>query len=145
MSSEDAARVLKVLEKAGYESSSKEFAKVLEKFKFNPEALQALRKGVERHGRQEDSGSYCENASPGYSDWCRKQKLLDEAERVSLDDVNPASLTFNRSGEAGNKGSGGAGGVTMQELREQLKELTERVSLLEKRAIRGPVIAPKGP
>ncbi|MEZ0223873.1 MAG: hypothetical protein ACAH83_04915 [Alphaproteobacteria bacterium] len=140
MSLEDITRVLTLLEKAGYESSSAEFAKTLEKFKFNPEAMKALRKGVDRHGRQEDSGSYCENASPGYADWHRKKKLMDEAEKTSLDDVDPASLAFNWSGQLESRGGG-----TMQELREQVKELTERVSLLEKRAIRGPTIAPKGP
>jgi hypothetical protein len=140
MSLEDVTRVLALLEKAGYESSPAEFAKTLEKFRFNPEAMKALRKGVDRHGREEDSGSYCENASSGYADWRRKKKLMDEAEKTSLDDVDPASLSFNWSGQPESSGGG-----TLQALREQVKELTERVSLLEKRALRGPVIGPKGP
>jgi hypothetical protein len=140
MSKEDSARVLKLLEKTGYEAKSKEFEEVLNRFKAHPEALKALRKGVARQGREEDSGSYCEDASHGYADWWKKNQMLEkidlEDDRAFLAGATPASL-----GDAG----GGKNCDTLQELREQVRELTERVALLEKRAIRGPSLTPKGP
>ena len=138
MSNEDAARVLKLLEKVGYEGSPKELADALAKFKSHPEALKALRKGVARHGRQEDSGSYCESASSGYSDWWKKNEMLEkidlEDDRAFLAGASPATLESPRQSR---------GSETMEDLREQVRELTERVSLLEKRAIRGPSLSPK--
>jgi hypothetical protein len=141
MSSEDVARVLKLLEKVGYEGTPKEFEETLNKFKAHTDAVNALRKGVTRRGKVEDSGSYCENASYGYGDYCKKRNLLEkldlEDDRVFLKNVDPASLTDTRAPTRG--------GETMQELREQVRELTERVAILEKRAIRGPSLSPKGP
>ncbi|TAL30320.1 MAG: hypothetical protein EPN97_12930 [Alphaproteobacteria bacterium] len=141
MSSEDVTRMLKLLEKIGYESKSKEFAQTLDKFKAHPEALKALRKGVARQGREEDSGSYCEDSSHGYADWYRKNEMLEkldlEDDRAFLENVDPATLMDGRKKNGGD--------ATLRDLREQVKELTGRVDLLEKRAIRGPTIAPKGP
>ncbi len=141
MSSEDIARVLKLLEKVGYEGTPKEFEETLNKFRAHPEAVNALRKGVTRRGKVEDSGSYCENASYGYADYCKKKNMLDkldlEDDRVFLKNVDPASLEDARPARRG--------GDTLEELREQVRELTERVATLEKRAIRGPSLSPRGP
>lgn len=138
MSNDDSARVLKLLEKVGYEGTPKELGEALAKFKSHPEALKALRKGVARHGREEDRGSYCESASSGYDDWWKKNDMLEkidlEDDRAFLKNVNTDTLQAPRDSK---------GGETMQELREQVRELTERVSLLEKRAIRGPSLSPK--
>lgn len=137
--SEDLARVLKLLEKVGYDGSPKEFEEALNKFKAHPEALKALRKGVTQRGKQEDRGSYCEDASPGYNNWWKKQDLLNkldlEDDRAFLKNINPASLEAKPA----------SGNETLQQLREQVRELTERVALLEKRALRGPNLSPKGP
>jgi hypothetical protein len=142
----DMRRLVRLLERTGYESKSKEFAEVLERFKEHPEALKALRRGVARQGRGVDSGSYCESPSRDYGDWVRKQEMLDKLDladdRAFLAGVDPARLP---SRAPANKNS--PGGDTLAELKEQVRELTERVATLEKRAIRGPVVksGPNGP
>lgn len=141
MATEDAARVLKLLEKVAYEGTFKEFEAALDKFKAHPEALKALRKGVARQGREVDSGSYCESPSRDYGDWCRKQDKLDKLDladdRAFLDGAT--TRVFDDAARPKK------GGETVEELREQVRELTERVALLEKRAIRGPSLTPKEP
>ena len=140
MSNDDVARVLKLLEKVGYQGSLKEFTEALTKFKGHPEALGALRKGVARDGREQDRGSYCENASSGYSDWWKKNDMLEkidlEDDRAFLKNAAPGTLQSPRGSRSSD---------TLQELREQVQELTERIALLEKRAIRGPSLSPRGP
>lgn len=142
MANEDAARVLKLLEKLGYEGTVKEFEAALDKFKAHPEALKALRKGVARQGREEDSGSYCENASSGYDRWWKKNDLLEKIDladdRAFLDGAT--TRVFDDAAARPKKGA-----ESLDALREQVRELTERVALLEKRAIRGPSLSPKEP
>ncbi|MDE1151084.1 MAG: hypothetical protein PW788_00985 [Micavibrio sp.] len=144
--SEDLARVLKLLEKTGYDSKPAEFKATLDKFKAHPEALDALRKGVARHGRNEDRGSYCENASAGYGDWYKKHKMLEEIDleddRVFLQNADPAALArkfqpaatpaVSQPAPAANQPAPAANqNDVVEELREQVRELTRRVSKLE--------------
>ncbi len=127
--SDDVARMLKLLEKTGYDSSPTEFEETLNRFKAHPDAVDALRKGVARRGRNEDRGSYCESASSGYSDWWKKNQMLEkldlEDDRVFLKNADPASLRakFPAPPENGND--------VIEELREQVRELTRRVTKLE--------------
>ncbi len=127
--SDDVARMLKLLEKTGYDASPKEFEETLNRFKAHPEAVDALRKGVARRGRNEDRGSYCENASPGYNDWWKKNQLLEkldlEDDRVFLKNADPATLRSKFPAAPANSND------VIEELREQVRELTRRVTKLE--------------
>ena len=126
--SDDVARMLKLLEKTGYDASLREFEEVLNRFKAHPDAVDALRKGVARRGRNEDRGSYCESASPGYSDWWKKNQLLEkldlENDRVFLQNADPSTLSAKFRAPANSND-------VIEELREQVRELTRRVTKLE--------------
>lgn len=129
MSSDDIARVLKLLEKVGYEGTQTEFSEALKKFGSHPEAVSALRRGVDRRGRIEDRGSYCENASSGYDLWWKKNDMLNkldlEDDRVFLGAFNPAALPKASTPQKP------ADDAAIEELREQVRELTKRVTKLE--------------
>jgi len=146
--SDDMARVLKLLEKTGYEAKPAEFQETLNKFKAHPEALEALRKGVARHGRNEDRGSYCENASAGYGDWYKKHKMLEavdlEDDRVFLQNTDPASLArkFQPAASTPAPAAANQNNETVEELREQVRELTRRVTKLETQRYK---LKPEGP
>jgi len=130
MSADDIARVLKLLEKTGYEGTFNEFTGALSRFKAHPEAVAALRRGVDRRGKQEDRGSYCENASAGYSLWYQKNQELEkldlENDRVFLNDFNANALSGPKNAPPATAASD-----EVEELRKQVQELTRRVTKLE--------------
>lgn len=132
MSADDIARVLKLLEKTGYEGTFNEFTGALSRFKAHPEAVAALRRGVDRRGKQEDRGSYCENASSGYSLWYKKNQELEkldlENDRVFLNEFNTNALPA--APRAGREVPP-ATPDDIAELQKQVQELTRRVTKLE--------------
>ena len=135
MSAEDIARVLKLLEKVGYDGSKTEFTDALNKFGQHPEAVAALRRGVDRRGKVEDRGSYCESASSGYGLWWDKNDMLNKLDladdRAFLGGFNTAALPRAAAPAAQFAQAAPANDETVEELREQVRELTKRVTRLE--------------
>lgn len=129
--SEDKARVLKLLEEKGRNSTFREFMEVYARFKNHDEAVAALRRGVDRQSKTVDRGSYCENASPDYNDWWKKNdffKKLDlESDKAFLENDGPNVLRrdFAKAMEKP---------ADLSAILEKLQRIEERLTRLEKRA-----------
>ncbi len=57
---------------------SEELPALLADFDGDAEAITIIRKAVVSAYKREDSGSYCENASPGYSNAAKKLEIMEE-------------------------------------------------------------------
>lgn len=134
--SEDKARVIKLLEEKGRDSTYKEFMEVYTRFKEHDEAIAALRRGVDRQSKTVDSGSYCENASHDYNDWWKKndffKKLGLESDKVFLENDGPGVLARGFAKVSPKDAS------AIEKLAEAIEKLNERLDALEKRALPPP-------
>jgi hypothetical protein len=74
-------RKTKALEDIGYKDDAEALKPVLHKFRHDRPALEAVMAGVKRAGRGEDSGDWTSSASPGWSRYIAKKKLVEEAIR----------------------------------------------------------------
>lgn len=124
---EDKKRLLKLLSNLGYEGSYADFKTAFDRFKDAPEAIAALRRGVNRLEKEVDPGNYAESPSYNYDGWWKKNKLLEEHDlkndKAFFDGVDPKTLASSFAPPAKKS--------EIAELREEVEGLRQRLLKLE--------------
>lgn len=70
--------VVDALQERASVCSDAELKALFKDFGHDPEMLDAMQRGVDRDYKRQDSGSYLEDASPGYGNARRKVKLMED-------------------------------------------------------------------
>lgn len=111
------------LKSSAVSCSLKEFKEFLLRFGHDEQALNALQKAVNELSRDEDRGSYCENATPGWDDYIDKKDMLVNF-RLGTGEFNGVF----RKATAKNAEPAEP---TLQQLFDQVAELSRRIEKLE--------------
>ena len=125
LESKKRSSLLAYLEEVGRDGKAAEFQKLLIEYRADPEARDALEKGVQSGELIYDYGSYCEEASPGWYNLEKKIKILkdfylDRGAFANLPPVMQAAPNNNAE-------------PSLRDIFAAIQKMEQRVSELEKR------------